>query len=194
MDSVELAGLKVALRQEATARRERAYAANPAAGEILRLQFDQALALPPGAAVSGYWPLEGEMDVRPLLYHLHAMGHPVGLPVVKAKGEPLFFRAWLPGADLVKGNFGVHTPKPDAPELVPQFLIVPLLAFDPAGYRLGYGGGFYDRTLAQLRTTSAHSVAIGVAYADQEVSLVPRGLYDQPLDWVITERAVYRFS
>ena len=193
MDSQETADLKAQLRRDATEAREAAYRRNPKAGTDLRAHFDQAIAVQPGAAVSGYWPLEGELDIRPVLQHLHDLGHTIGLPVVIEKNLPLVFRRWLPGTDLVKGQFNVHTPPPEAPEVIPQVLLVPLLAFDPDGYRLGYGGGFYDRTLEKLRR-EAHALAVGVAYAAQEMPFVPRGPYDQPLDWIVTERAAFGFD
>ena len=193
MDSQETADLKAELRRDAAAAREEAYRLNPTAGAALRVHFDEVIAVQPGAAVSGYWPLEGELDIRPILRHLHDLGHDIGLPVVIGKNQPLMFRRWNPGAELVKGRFNVHTPPPEAPEVIPQVLLVPLLAFDPDGYRLGYGGGFYDRTLEKLRSL-AHALAIGVAYAAQEVPFVPRGPFDQPLDWIVTERAAFRFN
>ena len=193
MDSQELSDIKAELRRAAYAEREAAWRQNPHAGEKLKQHLIEALAMPPGIAISGYWPLPGEIDVRPALVHYHAEGHPVGLPVVTGKGEPLLFRRWDPGVDLVQGSFRVMTPPQEAPLVVPSILLVPLLAFDPEGYRLGYGGGFYDRTLAKLRS-EAHAVAVGVAYAVQEVPMVPRGTYDQPLDFIVTEQAVFKFD
>jgi 5-formyltetrahydrofolate cyclo-ligase len=135
-----------------------------------------------------------EIDVKPLLAQLHASGHPVGLPVVVKKGEPLVFRQWHPGMALVSGGFGTEVPPPVAPEVTPRVLIVPLLAFDGEGYRLGYGGGFYDRTLDKLRTGSAADpLAVGVAYSAQHVARVPRDDFDQPLDWIATEKAAHHF-
>jgi 5-formyltetrahydrofolate cyclo-ligase len=159
----------------------------------LKRHLNEALPMPPGIALSGYWPLEGEIDVRPALAAYHAEGHAVGLPVVVAKGEPLLFRRWRPGEELVMGRFKVLTPPEAADEVVPQILLVPLLAFDPDGYRLGYGGGFYDRTLAKLRQRGP-ILAVGVAYAAQELAFVPRGPYDQPLDLVVTDRSVFKFN
>jgi 5-formyltetrahydrofolate cyclo-ligase len=108
------------------------------------------------------------------------------LPVVVRRGLPLLFRAWHPGQPLVTGSFGVPRPDKDQPELTPRVLIVPLLAFDRAGYRLGYGGGFYDRTLAALRQRKPIT-AIGVGYVAQELPQVPHGPMDQRLDYVLTE-------
>ena len=193
MDSEQLSDIKAELRKQAFLDREQAWQGNPEAGEALKRHLIEALSVPPGVALSGYWPLPGEMDVRPALQHYHREGHRIGLPVVTGKYQPLLFRSWHPEAALVKGDFRVMTPPPEAPDIVPSILLVPLLAFDPDGYRLGYGGGFYDRTLAKLRT-EAHAVAVGIAYAAQEVPAVPRGAFDQPLDFVVTERSVFKFS
>ena len=186
---------KRALRVEATARRRAAVAALPpaAAGKRVRDARIAAIALPPRVPVSAYWPLDDEFDPRPLIDHLHAAGHPIGLPVVVGRGQPLVFRRWQPGTALVQGNFRVLTPPPEAPEVTPAVILAPLLAFDAAGYRLGYGGGFYDRTIARLRA-AGRVLVIGVAYAAQEVPTVPRDATDQPLDWIVTEAGARRIG
>lgn len=199
MDSQYISDLKVRLRAQAGAQRQAAFNADPAAGLGLADQFFHAIGIGPGLAVSGYWPLPGELDVRPLLSRLRDLGHPVGLPVVIRRHAPLTFRRWRAEDELLAGRFNVMTPPEQAPEVTPDVLLVPMLAFDPDGYRLGYGGGFYDRTLDQLRqrakeTGHARPVAVGIAYAAQEMPAVPRGPYDQPLDWVVTERSVFRFK
>ena len=163
------------------------------AGRRVRDALIAAIALPPGAPVSGYWPLDDEFDPRPLIEHLHEAGHAIGLPVVIRRGEKLLVRRWQPGTELVPGNFRVPTPPPEAPALTPAVVLAPLLAFDAAGYRLGYGGGFYDRTLAALRA-AGHVLAIGVGYAAQEVPAVPREPTDQPLDWIVTEEGARRIA
>ena len=193
MYSQELIDFKSNLRREAFAVREIAWRADPHAGDALKHHLIEALPMPPGIAISGYWPLEGEIDVRPALAHYHHEGHPIGLPVVIGRNAPLIFRRWHPEDEMIQGSFRVMTPPAGAPDVVPTILLVPLLAFDPEGYRLGYGGGFYDRTLAKLRG-EAHAVAVGVAYAAQEVPFVPRGSFDQPLDFIVTERAVFKFD
>jgi 5-formyltetrahydrofolate cyclo-ligase len=153
--------------------------------------------LPRGAVVSGYWPLPGELDLRPLLHRIHDAGHPVALPVVKGKGQPLLFRRWIPGTVMIQGSFKVMTPPEGAPELEPQVLLVPMLAFDRAGYRLGYGGGFYDRTL-EMRRREAHSghpvLAVGAAFSAQETESLPRGPFDQRLDWIVTEAWARKYT
>ncbi|MGE0118229.1 MAG: 5-formyltetrahydrofolate cyclo-ligase [Dongiaceae bacterium] len=190
-DAAETDAAKRSLRSAAAERRRAAAA--PEAGARVRDNFLGAVRTPAGIPVSAYWPLEDELDPRPLFMELHRRGHPVGLPVILGKGRPLLFRRWHPEAALVRGAFRVMTPPADAPELVPTLLLVPLLAFDRAGYRLGYGGGFYDRTIAGLRA-SGDVLAVGVALAAQEVAAVPRDDTDQPLDWIVTERKAIRTS
>ena len=194
-DNPDIVAAKRALREAAAARRRDARNALPPAeaGRLARDALIAAISLPAGAPVSGYWPLDDEFDPRPLLEHFHQFGHAIGLPVVVGSGEKLRFRRWQPGMGLVPGNFRVLTPPPEAPELTPAVVLAPLLAFDAAGYRLGYGGGFYDRTLAALRA-AGHVLAIGVGYAAQEVPAVPREPTDQPLDWIVTEEGARRIA
>jgi len=135
--------------------------------------------------VSGFASLPEELDVWPLLRRLSGAGVTLALPVVARKGQPLLFRAWVPGDAMNKGVWGIPEPKADKPVLEPDILLVPLLAFDASGCRLGYGGGFYDRTLATLRARKP-IVAIGLAYDEQRVNAVPHLDYDQRLDWVLT--------
>jgi len=184
---------KKALRAEAGARRGvLARAAGAGVGDALRDRFLAAIALPPeGAVVSAFWPMGDEIDTRPLLHRLHARGYRCGLPVTVIRGLPLLFRGWTPDTAMVPGGFGTSVPPPEAGEVTPALLIVPLLAFDRAGYRLGYGGGFYDRTLAALRATGS-PVAVGVGYAGQEIGQVPIHANDARLDWIVTERAAFR--
>jgi len=185
---------KHALRVEAGARRRAAHAAQgETAGATLRDRLLTDIEIAGDAAVSAYWPMRDEIDPRPLLHALHDRGHPCLLPVVRGRGERLRFRVWHPGMALVAGSYGERIPGPDATEAAPSVLLVPLLAFDRTGYRLGYGGGYYDRTLAGLRATG-DVTAIGLAYAAQEVARVPRDATDEPLDWVITEREAIRIA
>jgi 5-formyltetrahydrofolate cyclo-ligase len=176
------------LRLAAAEGRRRALLSLPRSGEDLRFRFLTTIPTADHDAISAFWPLADELDTRPLIMALAARGHRIGLPVVTKKGQPLLFRLWTPGTELVQGNFRVMTPPPEAPEVVPSLLIVPLLAFDRAGYRLGYGGGFYDRTLQKLRGLGGDVLAVGVALSAQEVPAVPRDDTDQPLDWIVTER------
>lgn len=140
----------------------------------------------PGAVVSGFWPLDGEIDIRPLLLALHERAHPIVLPVTPKRGLPLSFRLWRPGDTMVAERFGTMRPVGD--ERSPDFLLVPLLAFDRHGGRLGYGGGYYDRTLPLL----TGRFALGCAFAAQEVPEVRMGPRDVRMDAVATDREVIR--
>jgi 5-formyltetrahydrofolate cyclo-ligase len=143
--------------------------------------------------VSGFASLPEELNVWPLLRRLHGAGVPLALPVVQAKGRPLVFRAWMPGDAMDKGVWGIPQPRPERPVVEPDILLVPLLAFDAQGRRLGYGGGFYDRTLAGLRARK-RVVAVGLAYDEQRIDEVPHLDYDQRLDWVLTPSGPMRCS
>lgn len=159
----------------------------PGAGDVLRDVVLREMPPAPGAVVGGFWPMGSEIDTRPLLQALHGRGHPIVLPVTPPRGEPLRFRRWTPGTAMVRGPMGTQHPATAAFE-TPDWLIVPLLAFDRSGARLGYGGGYYDRTLALLRGATA----IGVAYAAQEISKVPTGPHDVPLHAIATEQGLIR--
>jgi len=135
-------------------------------------------------AVAGFWPLPGEIDIRPLLLALAGRGHPIALPITPPRGNPLGFERWRPGDTLVPERFG--TVRPVGESLVPDLLLVPLLAFDGQCRRLGYGGGFYDRTLAAL----PGRIAIGCAFAAQRVDCVMAEAHDMRLDAVATERGL----
>ncbi|MEM7225035.1 MAG: 5-formyltetrahydrofolate cyclo-ligase [Pseudomonadota bacterium] len=183
---------KQRLRAAAKACRNAAAEANPDAGRALRDQVGSLLesgrvALGAGVPVSGYWPKGKEIDPRPLMAHLADRGHSIGLPVMIGMDKPLLFRHWKEGDTLEPVGFGLLEPVAEAPELSPSLLLVPLLAFDRTGIRLGYGGGFYDRTLKGLRAQGP-TVAIGLAFGDQELDQVPHHEADQALDWVVTER------
>jgi 5-formyltetrahydrofolate cyclo-ligase len=142
--------------------------------------------LTPPLVVSGFHPFKSEIDVLPLLARLSSEGWVTALPIVRADRQPLVFRQWAPGEPTIPGVWGIPMPVEDVAEVDPDVLLVPLLAFDRSGYRLGYGGGFYDRTLAHLRAKKKVT-AIGVGYAGQEMNIVPRGGMDQKLDYVLTE-------
>jgi 5-formyltetrahydrofolate cyclo-ligase len=144
-----------------------------------------AFAKPRGTVVSGFSAIGEEIDPLPLMLRLAREGYRLALPVVQGNGLPLAFRRWQPGDPLVEGRWGIREPKPSAAESDPDVILVPLLAFDAAGHRLGYGGGFYDRTLAMARARKP-VVAIGLAYDCQEVPVIPRLDFDQRLDWVLT--------
>jgi 5-formyltetrahydrofolate cyclo-ligase len=138
-----------------------------------------------GAVVSGFCAMADELDAGPLLQRLAADGISLAMPVVRGKNLPLLFRRWAPGDAMDRGVWGIGEPKADKQAVEPDILLVPLLAFDATGLRIGYGGGFYDRTLRALRATKP-IVAVGLAYEAQRVDAVPHLDYDERLDWVLT--------
>jgi 5-formyltetrahydrofolate cyclo-ligase len=178
LTSEELGARKAALRQRMIALRA---AQDPALGAALADHVLRDLKLPGGARVAGVWPLPGEIDLRQLWHALHARGHAVLLPQTTPRGQALLFRLWHPGCPMMREAFG--TERPDGPVAVPDVIFVPLLAFDRHGNRLGYGGGYYDRTLSAL----PHAEAIGFGYAAQCVAEVPAGPHDRRLTAVFTE-------
>lgn len=192
-ETVSLDERKQALRKEAKLKRRAAFEAGAAVPETLKMRVLSTLEFTAGAVVSGYWPLADELDLRPLLEALHAQGCQVVLPAMTGKNQPLVFRSWTPGDQLVPAGFGTLEPAPSRAARAPDVLLVPLLAFDRQGYRLGYGGGFYDRSLAELRAAKSVT-AVGTAFAGQEVESVPRDHNDQPLDWIMTEREAIAFG
>lgn len=143
--------------------------------------------------VSGFWPTRDEIDIRPLMVQLSKEGFACALPVVDQKQEPLKFRQWELGQPLKEDELGLHQPREDAALVSPQILIVPLLAFDQDGYRLGWGGGFYDRTLTNLRA-EGQVTAIGVGFSLQQVNKLPRSRHDQRLDYMVTDKGSIKFS
>lgn len=143
-----------------------------------------------GAVISGYAAIQDELDPLALLEALAGEGHTIVLPAVIARDTPLEFRVWRPGDPLEKQAFGVPTPGHGAATLDPDIVLAPLAAFDRDGYRLGYGGGYYDRTLAGLRERRG-VVAVGMAFESQEVDSVPHDTYDQRLDWILTPSGAF---
>ena len=192
---VSIAGIedtKAALRREASARRDAlpAETRNAAAATIAARPFP--LSVTAGAIVSGFMPLKNEIDPLPLLRKLSERGARLALPVVAERGRPLVMRAWKWGEPLASGVWGIREPGPEAAIVEPDILLVPLLAFDRSAGRLGYGGGYYDLTLMQLRARKT-VVALGLAFAVQEIPAVPTTPRDAPLDLVLTEREVIDF-
>jgi 5-formyltetrahydrofolate cyclo-ligase len=144
-------------------------------------------AIPAGTIVSGFMPMKSEINPLPLMKTLVHAGARLALPVTGRRGQPLLMRAWRWGEPLASGVWGIREPTPQAEPLDPDILLVPLIAFDRAGARLGYGGGYYDLTLAALRSRQA-VIAVGLAYAVQEIAAVPTTPRDATLDLVLTER------
>ena len=144
------------------------------------------LALAPGTIVSGFMPMKTEISPLPLMRSLTQAGAALALPVVAGRRTPLIMRAWRWGEPLNSGVWGIREPKPEAKQVEPDILLVPLLAFDRQGFRLGYGGGYYDLTIAGLRARK-DIIAVGIAFAAQEVHSVPTTPSDARLDLVLTE-------
>ena len=153
-------------------------------------ELERPVALP--AIVSGFWPIKDEIDIKPLMKALLDEGCRLALPVVQGRGQRLLFRVWRPGDALEAGVFGTLQPSASSEDVEPDVLLVPLLACDGEGWRLGYGGGFYDRTLDDLRKRRKVT-AIGVGFDLQLVEEVPHDAEDQRLDWLLTDRRACAF-
>jgi len=188
---MDLAQDKAQLRKTLYARRKAAHAAGAvAAGEAAADRFVDAGFASGARIVSGYRPIRTEIDPTPLMKRLSAQGLTLAVPVIVAPGQALEFRTWWPGCTMETGAFGAEIPV--GGEIVePDLVIAPLIGFDRRGWRLGYGGGFYDRTLAGLRARRP-TLAVGFAFSAQEEPEIPREPTDQPLDAVVTERECIR--
>jgi 5-formyltetrahydrofolate cyclo-ligase len=184
--------LKAKLRLAAMARRDALPAADRAAAAQAVALRGLPVAVGPAKVVSGYSPLKTEISPLPLLRRCAEAGAALALPVVVGRGKPLTMRAWSFGAPLASGIWGIREPTVAAAEVFPDVLIVPLLAFDRAGQRIGYGAGYYDMTIERLRAMKAVT-AIGVAFAAQEIAAVPATARDARLDLVLTEREIIDF-
>jgi 5-formyltetrahydrofolate cyclo-ligase len=180
---------KAALRAEAIERRD---ALPPemrkaAAETIAACGFP--LRISPDVTVSGFMPLKSEINPLPLMQKLAEQGARLALPVVAGRGQPLVMRQWAWGEPLASGVWGIREPNADVPEVEPDILLVPLLAFDRAGHRIGYGAGYYDMTITGLRAKKPIT-AVGIAFAAQEIAAVPATPRDARLDLVLTEKEV----
>jgi len=184
--------LKAQIRRDAVARRDALPAAERAAAAATIAARPLPVAVPAGAIVSGFSPLKSEINPVPLMRACADAGARLALPVVAGRGKPLVMRAWVFGEPLVSGVWGIREPPPSAPEVFPDILIVPLLAFDRTGHRIGYGAGYYDMTIARLRGIKP-VIAIGIAYAAQEIAEIPTTERDARLDFVLTERETIDF-
>jgi 5-formyltetrahydrofolate cyclo-ligase len=186
-DDPQLERLKAEARRVARAARAEAAQLEPAACLKVMENFPiEPARLDPIAA---YWPIGAEMDPRPLMAALAKAGRTIALPRADARDAPVRFLAW-DGATLAPDAYGAPAPHASAAEVSPKLVIVPLVAFDRTGARLGQGGGVYDRTLRALKPKGV--VAVGLAYAAQELDSVPAGPQDQTLDWVVTEKEAIR--
>ena len=183
---------KAALRAAALALRD----ALPAAIRAAAAEAIAARAFPvtvaPGMIVSGFSPMKTEINPIPLLRKLSDAGAQLALPAIAGRGQPLLMRAWHFGAPLASGQWGIREPTAEAAEVAPDILIVPLACFDRSGHRIGYGAGYYDMTINALRANKP-TLAIGIAFAAQEIPKVPATERDARLDLVLTEREIIDF-
>ena len=194
MSDAALSAAKAEIRKAVLARRATidAGVAGPRADAVAERMMGLLARFPVGA-ISAFRAFGDEIGTAPLLGRLDARGYRIGLPVVMGRGRPLVFRQWRPGDVMGSGPYGIEQPLPTASEIEPDILIVPMAAFDAQGYRVGYGGGFYDRSLAALREKK-NVVAIGLAYDEQEVEAVPRDHYDARLDHLVTPTRTMAFG
>ena len=191
-DLTETQSPKVALRAAALALRDALPGEQRAAAAEAIAAREFPVALKPGAIVSGFMPLKSEINPLPLLRKLADAGALLALPAIAGRGKPLIMRAYKFGDEFTRGQWGIREPKPEAAEVAPDILIVPLAAFDRAGHRIGYGAGYYDMTIKALRARKP-VIAIGLSFAAQEIPQVPVTERDEPLDLVLTEREVIDF-
>ncbi len=192
MSDAKIEEAKVALRAAAHKRRAAFHPSlRSEAAQAATRHFFEGIEIGKSEVVAGYWPIRDEMDVKSLIAKLMDAGQPVCLPVVLGDEQPLELRVWQDGAPLYEAGYGTLAPADDAPRAEPDVILMPLLGFDKHGTRLGYGGGYYDRTLAAL---SKRPRLIGFAFALQEIDHIPREAHDVPLDAIVTELGVRSFD
>jgi 5-formyltetrahydrofolate cyclo-ligase len=192
MSSPLASGEKANLRAAGLAARDALSDAQRAAAALAIAARGLPFAIAAGSIVSGYSPIRSEIDPVPLMRALAGQGARLALPAVTARGKSLAFRAWSAGDRLMLGPLGILEPSPAAAELIPDIMLVPLAAFDSSGHRIGYGAGHYDYTLAHFRKAKP-IVAIGMAFAVQEIATVPALPHDVALDYVLTEAQAFDF-
>lgn len=182
------AARRKALRSAALASRQALPAATvEALGAAICAHLQAHFAEPPGRCIAFYWPISNEPDLRPVINAWRAVGVDACLPVVHRRAEPLSFRRWAPGTPMVPDHHGIPTPAGSA-ECQPDVLFMPVNAFDAAGFRLGYGGGYYDRTLAVLQP---RPLVLGVGFELARVASILPQAHDVPMDWIVTEAGVF---
>jgi 5-formyltetrahydrofolate cyclo-ligase len=184
-----ISDLKSIVRKDALMRRDALLAGERASAAEVIATRGLPLAIEPGRIVSGFMPLKTEINPLPLMRKLAGAGAQLALPTIDGRGKPLIMRAFAFGDELASGQWGIREPRADAPEIAPDVLLVPLLAFDRRGHRIGYGAGYYDMTITKIRAMKP-IVAVGIAFAAQEIAEVPVTPRDARLDLVLTEREV----
>lgn len=180
-------GDKTDLRSKMKRKRGTLASLYPRSGNQVAARFPAELVSRGGLTIAGYHPKSSEIDCIPLMEKLKARGARMCLPVVTEKHKPLIFRSWEPGQELEQGNYGIMEPLASMPVVVPDMVLVPLLAFNAKGFRLGYGGGYYDMTLQALRKGNEDFVAVGLGYEAQKIARLPVERHDERMDWVVTE-------
>jgi len=180
-----IAAQKKLLRASMKKKRSLLFQENPDAGETLADLFFENIPLSSHTIVGGYWPIGSELDVRPLLRKLAAREVMCALPRITSEG--LEFHLWTDTMDLVRGVFGINEPPPSTLTVTPHIVLVPLLAFDKRGHRLGYGQGHFDRYLHQHP-----ALTIGIGFRDQEIEQIPYQPHDFALDYILTEREMIK--
>ena len=190
-----MSAAKRAVRAAAVLRRDAARdAAGSETASRIADRFFEAVPVPLQALIAGYVAMGSEADPAEVLARASAKGHVCALPRVARRDAPLDFLQWQPGDALVAGAHGTREPAPDARLCRPGIVLVPLLAFDAHGRRIGYGGGYYDRTLAALRREEPGILAVGIAFSAQEAEDLPEEEFDARLDWVVTETVARAFA
>lgn len=192
MNEAEIEAIKAEQRAAAHKRRGQMHAQERAEASLAATRhFFDAEVLEGKEVVAGYWPIRDELDIRPIIIRLMDAGQAVCLPVVLGDEAPLELRLWQPSAPLYPAGFGTLAPEDGAPLSVPDIILMPLLGFDRSGTRLGYGGGYYDRTLATL---DRRPRLVGFAFSCQQFEEIPREPHDVPLDMIVTELGVRQFA
>jgi len=163
------------------------HTAGTAIATQLRTLLANCFAGATGRILSAYWPIKGEPDLRPLMGELHEAGATVALPVVEMKAAPLVFRRWTPGTRMVRGDWNIPVPPPDADQLTPEVVLAPLVGWDGEGFRLGYGGGYFDRTLAVL---APRPFTIGIGFQSARLATIYAQRHDIALDMILTEAGI----
>ena len=186
------AAAKARMRKEAAILRQQEVDKHPHAAEILAGHSQLLLTNFGPGVYAAYLPIRSEISPLPLIAALHHAGQPTAMPVTPAEGQPLSFRLWAVGDALEDGPYGTRQPLASETPVLPDVILAPLLAFDLAGWRLGYGGGFYDRTIADLAARGHTAKVIGLAYDGQKLDKLPIGPYDMPLDAVLTPSGLHR--
>lgn len=192
MQGEALSGWRKATRERLVAERVALDAdARAALDRRIEAHLERAFPGLAGARVAFCWPIMNEYDARHLAHRLRERGSVTALPAIVARGAPLVFRLWRPGVALSRGPLGIPYPA-DSPDVVPQAVLLPVNGWDAAGHRLGYGGGYFDRTLAALAEHDARPLVIGVGHESARLETIHPQPWDQPLDYLVTERGVYR--